>query len=204
MDWSNNWQLQLRLCRCRPNSTLSRGNVTITSTDTNVAPVIDLNWLTYLADVEVALATFKRTRQVWAPLNITIGDEYLPGPSVTSYVDTLDFIRNVPCERDMGKSSNSMAVVDSTARVFGVQNLRVVDTIILPTLATRSSAVYLLHDCGEDCGWYTGRPVVLKWSLVIMDRLYIMMWKVFPVSLLCLLKKLPPLSRRILSSALFS
>ena len=93
-----------------------------------------MNWLTYLADVEVALATFKRTRQVWAPLNITIGDEYLPGPSVTSYVDTLDFIRNVPCERDMGKSSNSMAVVDSTARVFGVQNLRVVDAIILPTL----------------------------------------------------------------------
>jgi choline dehydrogenase len=71
-----------------------RGNVTIISTDTNVALVINPNWLTHPADVEVALAAFKRTWQVWAPLNITIGDEYLAGPNVTNDADILNFIRN--------------------------------------------------------------------------------------------------------------
>lgn len=75
-------------------ASLLRGNVTITSTDTNVALVINPNWLTHPVDVKVALATFKRTRQVWAPLNITIGDECLPGPNVTNDADILNFIRN--------------------------------------------------------------------------------------------------------------
>lgn len=59
---------------------LSRGNVTINSTDTMDPPLINPNWLTAEADVEVAIAGFKRTRQFWANMhNITIGEEYLPG-----------------------------------------------------------------------------------------------------------------------------
>jgi len=74
----------------------------------------------------------------------------------------------------MGKSSDSMAVVDSTARVFGVRNLRVIDAGIFPILPPghpQSTCYMIAEKIAVDI---TSRPVVLKWSLVIMDRLYIM------------------------------
>ncbi|KAF2803922.1 alcohol oxidase [Mytilinidion resinicola] len=119
---------------------LSRGNVTITSTDTKIAPVINPNWLTHPADVEVALAAFKRTREVWDNVAVR-GTEYLPGSNVTSDADLLDFIRNSALQVwhasatcAMGKSGDPKAVVDSTAKVFGVKGLRVVDASIFPLL----------------------------------------------------------------------
>ena len=75
----------------------------------------------------------------------------------------------------MGKSSDSMAVVDSTARVFGVQNLRVIDAgifLILPPGNPQPTCYMIAEKIAVDI---TSQPVVLKWSLVIMDRLYIMM-----------------------------
>ncbi|KAF2497648.1 alcohol oxidase, partial [Lophium mytilinum] len=119
---------------------LSRGNVTITSADTNDAPVINPNWLTHPADVEVALAAFKRTREVWNNIAVR-GTEYLPGSNVTSDADIIDFIRNSALQVwhasatcAMGKAGDPKAVVDSTAKVFGVKGLRVVDASIFPFL----------------------------------------------------------------------
>ena len=42
----------------------SRGNITITSTDTNDNPVVSPNWLLDPRDQEMAVAAFKRARQV--------------------------------------------------------------------------------------------------------------------------------------------
>lgn len=41
---------------------ISRGSVTISCTDTNVAPKIDPNWLAEKADQEVAVQAFRRIR----------------------------------------------------------------------------------------------------------------------------------------------
>lgn len=41
---------------------LSRGNVTIKSSDTSDLPIINPNWLSHPADAEVAVAGFKRAR----------------------------------------------------------------------------------------------------------------------------------------------
>lgn len=74
-------------------TTTSRGNVTIASTDTNDNPVVSTNWLLTDTDQELAVAGFKRARQLAAAIGITVGPEVLPGPQVQTDEEILQFIR---------------------------------------------------------------------------------------------------------------
>ena len=134
----------------------SRGTVSINSTNTADPPVIDLGYLTAPSDVEVLLAGFKRARQIWQQMrDITIGSEYLPGSNITSDSDIINYIRGVlrpifhassTCA--MGKAGDRMAVIDSRARVFGVQGLRVVDISSFPFLVPGhpQATIYMLAE----------------------------------------------------------
>ena len=121
---------------------LSRGNITINSTSMSDPPLINPNWLTDPADIELSIAAFKRQRQVWAKLsNLTIGQEQIPGPTVESDADILHFIRenlapvwHAAATCKMGHSADEMAVIDPSTRVYGVQGLRVVDASSFPFL----------------------------------------------------------------------
>ncbi|OAA53083.1 choline dehydrogenase [Cordyceps fumosorosea ARSEF 2679] len=123
---------------------LSRGNVTIASTSVRDQPVINPNWLTDEGDQQVAVALMKRLRQVWATpelQSISDGDEYFPGEDVQTDEALLEVVRqslmtvwHPSCTCKMGKKEDKMAVVDSSARVFGVQGLRVVDASAFPIL----------------------------------------------------------------------
>lgn len=123
---------------------LSRGNVTLKSADTSDLPIINPNWLGDTADQEVAIAMFKRMRKAFqseAMAPVIIGDEYYPGTGVQSDSEILEFIKNnvmtlwhAACTCKMGTSDDDMAVVDSQARVFGVNGLRVVDASAFPFL----------------------------------------------------------------------
>ncbi|CAG8039338.1 unnamed protein product [Penicillium nalgiovense] len=123
---------------------MSRGNVTLKSSDTSDLPVINPNWLDDRADQEVVIAMFKRIRQAFqseAMRPVVIGEEYDPGPQVQSDDQILEFIKdNVmtiwhpSCTCKMGTSHDDMAVVDSQARVYGVNGLRVVDASAFPFL----------------------------------------------------------------------
>ncbi|KAL9010428.1 MAG: hypothetical protein Q9173_004637, partial [Seirophora scorigena] len=122
-------------------ATTSRGNVTITSTDTNDNPVVSTNWLLTKTDQELAVAGFKRARQLAAATGITVGPEVLPGPQVRTDEQILQFIRSTvgPIHHAsatcaMGKRNNPNAVVDPTGKVYGVQGLRVVDASAFPLL----------------------------------------------------------------------
>ncbi|KAL8817171.1 MAG: hypothetical protein Q9223_003954 [Gallowayella weberi] len=122
---------------------LSRGNVTISSANPADPPVINPNWLTDPADAEVAVAAFKRLRDIWQNMNgTTIGSEFYPGTAtVRTDAQILAYVRNAliqiwhasaTCK--MGKTGDPDAVVDSRGRVFGVQGLRVVDASVFPVL----------------------------------------------------------------------
>ncbi|XXH04087.1 hypothetical protein Hte_010498 [Hypoxylon texense] len=125
-------------------ATLSTGNVTIRSGDMADAPIINPNWLSHPADKEVAIAAFKRTRQVWespALRPLLVGGEYYPGPNVTTddqiwhhIQQSFSTIFHAACTCKMGPASDRMAVLDANAKVRGVTGLRVVDASSLPIL----------------------------------------------------------------------
>ena len=122
----------------------SRGNVTINSTDTAVNPIISPNWLLDARDQEVAIAGFKRTRDIFQTgvmQPVLAGPEAFPGLTVTKDEDILATVMQSASSIDhaagtcaMGKSNDSNAVVDSRARVLGVKGLRVVDASTFPLL----------------------------------------------------------------------
>lgn len=124
---------------------LSRGNVTISSADMSNPPILNPNWLSDPTDKEMAVLSFKRSREIWDVLQqngITNGaEEYLPGLNVSSDADILDYIQrsmmtiyHAASTCKMGSKNDSMAVLDSQARVYGTKNLRVVDASSFPFL----------------------------------------------------------------------
>ena len=121
---------------------LSRGTVSISSANITDSPLIDPNWLTDPADIEVAIAAFKRQRMVWSLLgNLTIGEEAFPGPSVQTDEEIISFISksvapiwHAASTCKMGKATDNMAVVDANNRVYGIRGLRVVDASSFPFL----------------------------------------------------------------------
>lgn len=123
-------------------ATFSRGSVTINSTDTATNPVIHSGLLSDKRDQEIAVAAFKRARQIAAAKAlqpIMAGPEAYPGADVSTDAQILDHIMKTTapiwhasstCK--MGRSNDTEAVVDPQARVYGVTGLRVVDSSAFP------------------------------------------------------------------------
>ena len=145
---------------------LSRGNVTISSADMSDPPVINPNWLTHPTDQQVAVATLKRAREIWnttAISPILVGDELSPGqdlPVGSSDEQILQYLQknigfnwHASCTCKMGRVDDPMAVVDSKARVIGVNSLRVVDAssfALLPPGHPQSMVYALAEKIAED------------------------------------------------------
>ncbi|KAH8704347.1 hypothetical protein GQ44DRAFT_664193 [Phaeosphaeriaceae sp. PMI808] len=135
---------------------LSRGHITINSSNFDDAPVIDLGWFTNPADGEVAVAGLKRARQAFSNASsIIVGQEIAPGAAVQSDDQILNYIKNSATQIwhagatcSMGKKGDTKAVVDSNAKVFGVQGLRVVDASAFPFQVPGhpQSTVYMLAE----------------------------------------------------------
>lgn len=147
---------------------LSVGDISIQSSSPTDAPLINPNWLTDEVDIEVSIAAFKRVRQVWrAMAGVTIGEEYFPGESeVNSDEMILEHIRESAIQLwhaagtcKMGNLDDDMTVIDTKARVRGVQSLRVIDASSFPFLPPGHpvATVYMLaekiaDDILEDAG----------------------------------------------------
>lgn len=119
----------------------SRGNMTIQSASNLDPPIIDPNWLRDPTDQEIAIKGYRAARRAWhaIPEGIRIGEEVSPGTNVTTDAQLLEAIKSnispihhATSSCAMGRKNNTMAVVDSKARVFGVRKLRVIDSSSFP------------------------------------------------------------------------
>lgn len=126
----------------------SRGNVTIRSADTRDNPIVDPAWMSDPRDRQIALQAFRRLQEILNQTSLApalLGTEAFPPPSslqtddqVLSYINLgTNPLFQASGTAKMGRKGDSMAVIDSAARVYGVQNLRVVDasslSILLPS-----------------------------------------------------------------------
>lgn len=141
----------------------SRGTVSIASADAAVAPLIDPGFLTDQADVEIAIAGYRRARRFWQtdamrPFLVSDTPEAFPGAEITTDAEILDIIKrsyntvyHAACTCSMGREDDDMAVVDPQGRVYGVQRLRVVDASIFPLLPPghplATVCKYTINDC---------------------------------------------------------
>lgn len=121
----------------------SRGQVRIRSADPLQDPVILANYLADERDQQTLVRGIRLARrllqsQALAPY---FDSEALPGPLCESDSELLDFARrfgvssyHVNGTARMGLAGDKYAVVDAQLRVHGVENLRVIDSSVMPAM----------------------------------------------------------------------
>ena len=130
----------LHLCQLRPES---RGRIGLSSADPFADPVIVANYLATAEDRRVMRACVGIGRDVarQAALDPYRAGELSPGEDVRTDDEIDAWVRRTAetiyhpvgtCK--MGTSDDSMAVVDASLTVRGLQGLRVVDASVMPTL----------------------------------------------------------------------
>jgi choline dehydrogenase len=115
----------------------SRGSVAIRSSDPREPPAIRYNYLATENDRRVMVEGLKIARRIarTPPLADCIAEEVLPGPRVQSDDEWLAFCREVGDTVFHPTSTCAIgSVVDDHLRVKGMQNLRVVDASVMPSV----------------------------------------------------------------------
>jgi choline dehydrogenase len=128
-----------------PMRSQSRGWVRLASPDPYAKPKVFFNYLSQPDDLVEMRACVRLTREIFAQPAFAPyrGREIQPGPGVQTDEQIDEFVRqhvesayHPSCSCKMGSPADPMAVVDSHARVIGMEALRVVDSSIMPSITT--------------------------------------------------------------------
>jgi choline dehydrogenase len=126
-----------------PMRTKSRGYVYIRNNDAKISPKILFNYMSHGDDWKEFRACIRHTREIMqqAAMVPYAGEEIQPGSALQTDADIDSFIRDHcesayhPCGTSkMGSVKDKFSVVDPECRVIGIQNLRVVDSSIMPQI----------------------------------------------------------------------
>ncbi|KAK1161393.1 choline dehydrogenase, mitochondrial-like [Acipenser oxyrinchus oxyrinchus] len=128
-----------------PMRSTSRGWLKLKSVNPQDHPIIEPNYLSTDIDVWEFRQCVKLSREIFAQeaFDKFRGQEVQPGVNVQTDKEIDAFVRekadsayHPSCTCKMGQPSDPMAVVDPQARVIGVENLRVVDASIMPSMVS--------------------------------------------------------------------
>lgn len=136
---------------------LSRGIITINSTDPRAPPVFDYGTFEHPADLDIAVACLRKAREFMAspPMQEVGAHETFPGTNITTDAQIAASIRTFASSTWAHPTSSlSMmkrelgGVVDAELKVYGVEKLRVVDASIMPMIigSHTSSTVYAVAE----------------------------------------------------------
>jgi len=138
--------VSISACNLRPSS---RGTIRITSRDVREQPELALNYLQTDDDKKVAADSLRVTRRLMAQpaLQPYHPEPYKPGPDVGdtdaelvhAAGDIGTTIFHPVGVAKMGLPSDPMAVVDHNLRLIGLENLRVVDASVMPTIVSANT-----------------------------------------------------------------
>ncbi len=117
------------------------------SRDPEAQPDIRLNYLSALADRDVAVKAVRQARQIMTARHLARyrPEEVLPGPAVQSEQELLEAIGNIATTifHPVGTCRMGIdddAVVDPQLKVKGLAGLRVIDASIMPRIVSGNTA----------------------------------------------------------------
>ena len=153
--------------RAMPMRPESRGYVSLASSNPNEAPEIHQRFLQTENEWRVLRAGLRMIRDLvgQAPLSPFAGEELIPGADHTSdeAIDahirkTMITVHHPVGTCKMGGDYDAKAVVDSELRVKGVENLRVIDTSVMPDLIGGATNAPIIMMAEKASDMIRGKP----------------------------------------------
>lgn len=134
--------ITVSVCNLRPDS---RGTVRLTSANPFANPEIAPNYLADERDRIVAVASIRQARALMATKRMAEFNpqEFVPGPELATEEELVAAAGRISTTifhpvgtAKMGRTDDPMAVVDHQLKVRGLENLRVADASVMPTIVS--------------------------------------------------------------------